>query len=44
MGFLIFLLVFVAIIVLSSIKQVEEYERGILFSFGKFRAMAALRR
>jgi len=36
MGFLIFLLVFVAIIVLSSIKQVEEYERGILFSFGKF--------
>lgn len=33
---LVFLLVIVAIIILSSIKQIEEYERGILFSFGKF--------
>ena len=30
------LIVIVAIIVLSSIKQVNEYERGILFTFGKY--------
>ncbi len=29
--------VFVLIILLSSIKQVNEYERGILFKFGKFK-------
>lgn len=36
MSLLIPLLIVVAIILLSSIKQVNEYERGILFSFGKF--------
>ncbi|MBQ9834599.1 MAG: slipin family protein [Bacilli bacterium] len=33
---LLILLVIVAIILLSSIKQINEYERGILFTFGKF--------
>lgn len=36
MSLLIPLLIVVAIVLLSSIKQVNEYERGILFSFGKF--------
>ena len=30
------LLVIVLIVLLSSIKQINEYERGILFSYGKF--------
>ena len=30
------LLVIVLIVILSSIKQINEYERGILFSYGKF--------
>ena len=29
-------LILVAILLVSSIRQIEEYERGILFSFGKF--------
>lgn len=33
---LIVLLIFIAIILLSSIRQIDEYERGILFSFGKY--------
>lgn len=34
MGFLIFILV---IVILTSIRQIDEYERGILFQFGKFK-------
>jgi len=30
---------FVLIIILSSIKQINEYERGVLFRFGKFRRL-----
>ena len=37
MEFLIPVGVFILIILLSSIKQVNEYERGILFKFGKFK-------
>src|SRR5574344_1322331 len=36
MEFLIIVLGFIVLVVLSSIKQINEYERGILFSFGKF--------
>jgi len=36
MGFLLPLLIIAGIIILASIKQIEEYERGILFKFGKF--------
>ncbi|MDD2391640.1 MAG: slipin family protein [Bacilli bacterium] len=32
----VFLLIVAIILILSSIKQINEYERGILFSFGKF--------
>ncbi len=32
----IMILIVIAIIILSSIRQVNEYERGILFTFGKF--------
>ena len=35
--FLVPFLVFILIILLSSIKQVNEYERGILFKFGKYK-------
>ena len=31
------ILIIILIIILSSIKQVNEYERGILFEFGKFK-------
>lgn len=31
-----FILMFLAIIILISIKQINEYERGILYAFGKF--------
>lgn len=34
MGFLIFILI---IVILTSIRQIDEYERGILFQFGKFK-------
>ena len=37
--FLIFLLVFIGLIALSSIKQINEYERGILFHRGKYSKM-----
>jgi regulator of protease activity HflC (stomatin/prohibitin superfamily) len=33
---LIFILVVFLIIVLRSVRQVEEYERGVKFQFGKF--------
>ncbi len=35
-GIIVGIVVVVVIILLASIRQVEEYERGILFSFGKF--------
>lgn len=33
---LITLIIIVLIVIFSSIKQINEYERGVLFSFGKF--------
>lgn len=33
---MIFLIIFILIIVLISIKQINEYERGVLYTFGKF--------
>ena len=36
-GITIVVLVVIAILVLSSIRQVQEYERGILFQFGKYK-------
>ena len=33
---LLVLLIILAIVILSSIRQIDEYERGILFSFGKY--------
>ena len=33
---MIVIIIVVAIIILNSIRQINEYERGILFSFGKF--------
>ena len=36
MGFVL-LLIILGIIILSSIRQIDEYERGILFQFGKFK-------
>ena len=41
MEFLIPVGVFILIILLSSIKQVNEYERGILFKFGKYKRVLA---
>jgi Membrane protease subunits, stomatin/prohibitin homologs len=35
-GILIIALVFIGFILLISIKQINEYERGVLFTFGKF--------
>ena len=38
MEYLFFLVtIVVAIIIFSSIRQIDEYERGILFQFGKFK-------
>ena len=36
MSSIVFLLFIVACILLGSIKQINEYERGILFTFGKY--------
>jgi len=36
MGFLLPILLIILFIVLISIKQINEYERGILYTFGKF--------
>ena len=33
---LLTILIIIAVILISSIKQIEEYERGILFAFGKY--------
>ncbi len=35
-GFLIIFIVLVGLFLLASIKQINEYERGLLFSFGKY--------
>ncbi len=35
-GYLIIFIVLVGLLLLGSIKQINEYERGLLFSFGKF--------
>jgi len=37
MGFLLFLIILAGFILLISIKQIDEYERGILFQLGKFK-------
>ncbi len=37
MAFFIIFLIILGIILLSSIKQINEYERGILFQLGKFK-------
>ncbi len=34
--FLIYLVIFVAVIIISSIRQVNQYERGVKFTLGKF--------
>ena len=36
MSILVVLLIILAIIVLRSIRQIDEYQRGVLFTFGKF--------
>lgn len=36
-GFIIPILIVVVIIILCSIRQINEYERGILFQFGKYK-------
>ena len=35
-GFLVFIIIFVGILILSFLKQVNEYERGILFTMGRY--------
>ncbi len=35
-GYLIIVIVLVGLFLLGSIKQINEYERGLLFSFGRF--------
>ena len=35
--FMIIVLVVVAVILLRSIRQVDEYERGVKFGFGKYK-------
>ena len=36
MSFIIILLIILIVIVLASIKQIDQYERGVKFTFGKF--------
>ena len=36
MGFLTGLIIFIIIIILASIKQINQYERGVKFTLGKF--------
>ena len=36
MEFMFVIIILIIIILLASIKQVNEYEKGVLFSFGKF--------
>ena len=35
-GLFIFIFIIVLFVILKSVKQINEYERGILFSFGKY--------
>ena len=37
MEFLIPILIIVLVVILASIRQISEYERGILFQFGKYK-------
>ena len=37
--FLLIILILILFIILGSIKQISEYERGILFRFGKYKKM-----
>lgn len=37
MNFIVVILIVILVIVLCSIRQVSEYERGILFQFGKYK-------
>ncbi len=37
MVLVVFLIIIVGIVLLASIKQINEYERGILFCFGRFK-------
>ena len=37
MGIFIVIMVVVLIVILTSIRQISEYERGILFQFGKYK-------
>lgn len=36
MGILLTLFIIIIIVALASIKQIDEYQRGVLFTFGKF--------
>ena len=36
MNFIIILLIILVVIILASIKQIDQYERGVKFTFGKF--------
>ncbi len=36
-GVIIFIIIVIIIIIFSSIRQINEYERGVLFQFGKFK-------
>ena len=36
MEFIFLLVIIVAVVLLSFVKQIEQYQKGILFSFGKF--------
>ena len=36
MGFIIFLGIIIIIVIIASIKQIGEYERGIKFTMGKY--------
>lgn len=36
MSFIIILLIILIVIILASIKQIDQYERGVKFTFGKF--------
>lgn len=36
MDFIYFVLIFVAVIILVSIKQVNQYQRGVMFTLGKY--------
>lgn len=39
MEFGVFILILIGVVVLPSIKQIDEYERGIKFRFGKFHSI-----